>query len=619
MSDILQKLEKLSPEKRQLVLQKLKQQQGKKSNNKEKLTLIPRSREENIPLSFAQTRLWFVHQLEGASGAYTIERTLRLQGKLNLQALEQAFQALIQRHEPLRTQFKIKNNQPIQVIAANVTFQLPVINLQHLSNPEQEITHLLAKAVCEPFDLANGSVLRVKLWQVATDEYILLIAIHHIAADGWSMGILIRELAAYYQSHCMGATADLPPLPIQYADFVSWQRQWFTGEVLERQLSYWKQKLATIPLLHQLPSDRPRPATQSFSGGTELFQLDRELTEQLKQLSQRAGCTLFMTLLAGFAVLLSRYSGQDDIVIGSPIANRNRTEIEGLIGFFVNTLVLRFYLSKNPSFEEFLIQVRETTQEAYDHQDLPFEMLVEALQPERHLDRHPLVQIIFAFQNAPSASWDLPGVRVEKIETGLGLDSLSLDLEIHLSEVGGTIEGYCCYSRDLFDGETISRLMTHFRNLLKNIAKNPQQSVALIPFLTSDEQQQLLKDWNNNKKDYGCNQCIHQLVEEQAALNPEAIALVFENQSLTYRQLNEKANQLAHYLREMGIKTETLIGLSIERSLEMIIALLGILKAGAAYLPLDPEYPPERLHFMLEDSQAFLLLTQASLLEKITK
>ncbi|ACK73921.1 amino acid adenylation domain protein (plasmid) [Gloeothece citriformis PCC 7424] len=617
MSDLLKKLKNLSPEKRQLVLQKLKQQQDKKLNNKEKLTLIPRSTEESIPLSFAQTRLWFVHQLEGASSAYTIERTLRLQGKLNLKALEQAFQALIQRHEPLRTQFKVKNNQPFQAIAPNLTFQLPVINLQHLSNPEQEISHLLAKSVCKPFDIANDSVLRVKLWQVAKDEYILLIAIHHIAADGWSMGILIRELAAYYQSFCLGASADLPPLPIQYADFAYWQRQWFTGEVLERQLNYWKQKLAAIPLLHQLPSDRPRPATQSFSGGTERFQLERELTEQLKKLSQRSGCTLFMTLLGAFAVLLSRYSGQDDIVIGSPIANRNRNEIEGLIGFFVNTLVLRFDLSKNPSFEEFLRQVRETTQEAYDYQDLPFEMLVEALQPERNLDRHPLIQIVFALQNAPQTSWDLPGVNVEQIDTGLGLDSLSLDLEVHLSEVDGTIEGNICYSRDLFDGETIARLMTHFRNLLTAIAQNPQQSVAFIPFLTSQEQQQLLKERNNTQRDYGCNKCIHQLVEEQAALNPEAIALVFENQSLTYSQLNAKANQLAHYLRELGIKTETLIGLSAERSLDMIIALLGILKAGAAYLPLDPEYPSERLSLMLEDSQVFLVLTQASLLNKL--
>ncbi|MBW4428107.1 MAG: amino acid adenylation domain-containing protein [Nostoc desertorum CM1-VF14] len=578
-------------------------------------TISSVNRDTDILLSWAQERLWFVNKLGETNAAYTIDHTIRLQGKLNIQALEQAFQALIQRHEPLRTQFKVKNNQPIQAIAPHVNFQLSIVNLQNLSHPQQAVQHLLTKAVSEPFDLDNDSLFRVKLWQLAEDEYILLLAVHHIAADGWSMGILISELSAFYHSFSTGTTVNLEPLPIQYADFALWQRQWFTNEVLERQLNYWQQKLADIPLLHQLPGDRPRPAVQTFRGGTEVFQLDRELTEQLKQFSQQSGCTLFMTLLAGFAVLLSRYSGQNDIVIGSPIANRNRTEIEGLIGFFVNTLVLRFDLSENLSFKEFLAQVRTNTQDAYDHQDLPFEMLVEELQPERHLDRNPLVQIVFALQNAPRSPWDLPGMTVEQIDAGL--DSVRLDLEIHLSEVPDGLEGYCYYNRDLFDGETITRLMTHFRILLTGIAKNPQQSVALIPLLTPQEQQQLLKDWNDTQSDYAYDKCIHQLVEQQAQLTPDAVAVVFENQSLTYAQLNRRANQLAHYLRSIGVETETLIGLSVERSLEMIIALLGILKAGAAYIPLDPEYPDERLRFMISDSQVSLLLTQATLLKKL--
>jgi amino acid adenylation domain-containing protein len=573
-------------------------------------SIVPVNREDDIPLSWAQERLWFVNQLEGESGAYTIDLTMRLCGNLNIKALEKAFQAIIQRHEPLRTQFKLKDNQPIQAIASNVNFTLPVVQSQPL-----QVEQLLIEAASEPFDLANGSVLRVKLWQVKTDEYVLLLAIHHIAADGWSVGVLIDELSVYYRSFCTGTKADLPDLSIQYADFALWQRQWLTNEVLDRQLSYWKQQLTGIPLLHQLPTDRPRPAIQSFRGGTERLQLDSQLTQQLKKLSQESGSTLFMTLLAGFAVLLSRYSQQTDVVIGSPIANRNRTEIEGLIGFFVNTLVLRFDLSQDPTFEDFLAQVRQTTQDAYDHQDLPFEMLVEKLQIERHLDRNPLTQIVFALQNAPSSPWDLPGVNIEEIPSGL--DSVRVDLEVYLWDAPEGLGGFCSYNRDLFAAETIVRMMNHFKNLLAAIVENPQQPVALLPLLTPEENYQLLEGWNETKADYSYNKCIHQLIEEQAARTPDAVAVVFENQQLTYAELNSQANQLAHYLRYLGVETEVIVGLCVERSLDMIVALIGILKAGAAYLPLDPEYPQQRLQFMLEDSQVPLLLTQSSLIDKL--
>ncbi|MBE5228530.1 MAG: amino acid adenylation domain-containing protein [Microcystis aeruginosa PMC 728.11] len=578
-------------------------------------SIVPVNREDDIPLSWAQERLWFVNQLEGESGAYTIDLTMRLRGNLNIKALEKAFQAIIQRHEPLRTQFKLKDNQPIQAIDPNVTFTLPVVNLQNLSHSEQQVKNLLLAAASEPFDLEAGSVLRVKLWQLQTEEYVLLLAIHHIAADGWSIGVLVDELSVYYRSFCTGTKADLPDLSIQYADFAVWQRQWLTNEVLDRQLSYWKQQLTRIPLLHQLPTDRPRPAIQSFRGGTERLQLDSQLTQQLKKLSQESGSTLFMTLLAGFAVLLSRYSQQTDVVIGSPIANRNRTEIEGLIGFFVNTLVLRFDLSQDPTFEDFLAQVRQTTQDAYDHQDLPFEMLVEKLQIERHLDRNPLTQIVFALQNAPSSPWDLPGVNIEEIPSGL--DSVRVDLEVYLWDAPEGLGGFCSYNRDLFDAETIVRMMTHLKTLLAAIVENPRQSVASLPLLNPEEEYQLLEGWNETKADYSYNKCIHQLIEEQAARTPEAVAVVFENQQLTYAELNSQANQLADYLRSLGVETEVIVGLCVERSLDMIVALIGILKAGAAYLPLDPEYPQERLQFMLEDSQVPLLLTQSSLIDKL--
>jgi amino acid adenylation domain-containing protein len=381
---------------------------------------------------------------------------------------------------------------------------------------------------------------------------------------------------------------------------------------LAAQLEYWKQQLADAPPLLELPTDRPRPAIQTFQGKTERFELDRKLTQELKALSQQSGCTLFMTLLAAFGVVLSRYSGQTDIVIGSAIANRNRREIEGLIGFFVNTLALRLDLSEKPSFATFLKQVQTVTQDAYEHQDLPFEMLVEELQLERKLDRNPLVQVGFILQNAANEAWKLPGLTIE--EMSWELDSARLDLEVHLSEVNDGLTGLCCYNIDLFDGSMIARLLEHFQNLLRAIIVNPQESVSLLPLLSKQEQKQLLVDWNQTQADYPKDTCIHQLFEAQVERTPDAIAVVFEEQSLTYTELNHRANQLAYYLRTLGVGAEVLVGISLERSLEMIIGLLAILKAGGAYLPLAPDYPIERLQFMLEDSQVSFLITQRSLL-----
>ncbi|MFB2896156.1 amino acid adenylation domain-containing protein, partial [Aerosakkonemataceae cyanobacterium BLCC-F50] len=577
--------------------------------------IVPVSRNGDIPLSWAQERLWFVNQLEGESAAYTIDFTIRLVGNLNIKALEQAFVEIVQRHEPLRTRFVIKDSKPIQAIAPTTTLTLPVVDLQNLPEPWKQVETQATEEACKPFDLANGPVLRVKLWQVAQDDYVLVFAIHHIAADGWSMGVLIGELSAYYRAIVTGSPVELSPLPIQYADFAVWQRKWLTDRVLERQLNYWKQQLTGAPPLLELPTDRPRPAIQTFRGGTEKLQLDIKLTQELKKLSQKSGTTLFMTLLAGFVVLASRYSGQTDIVIGSPIANRNRTEIEGLIGFFVNTLALRFDLSQEPTFETFLAQVKQTTQDAYENQDLPFEMLVEELQVERHLDRNPLTQVVFALQNAPSSDWDLPGLKVEGMPSGL--DSVRMDLEVYLWDVPEGLRGFCSYNKDLFDGTTIARMMQHFQTLLTAIVENPQAKVALLPILTSQERYQLLEEWNNTQVEYSQDKCIHQLFEEQVKRTPNAIAVVFENEQLTYSQLNNRANQLAHYLRDLGVGADVLVGLCVERSLLMPIGLLAILKAGGAYVPLDPEYPQERLSFMLEDSQVSLLLTQQQVIDKL--
>ncbi|MEQ8464529.1 non-ribosomal peptide synthase/polyketide synthase [Coleofasciculus sp. E1-EBD-02] len=588
--------------------------------------IVPVSRNNDIPLSWAQERLWFVHHLEGDSGAYTIDITVRLKGNLNIKALEKAFGKIVQRHEPLRTRFEMKDNKPIQVIDKDITLTLPVVDLRNQPDPWKQLKALTKEAASLPFDLANDSVLRVKLWQMSRDDYVLLFAIHHIAADGWSLGVLVEELSAYYQSFVTGHPVELPELAIQYADFAVWQRQWFTDQVLERQLNYWKNQLNDAPPLLEFPTDRPRPAVQTFRGGTEHFQFSPELTQRLKKLSQESGTTLFMTLLAGFAVLASRYSSQTDLVIGSPIANRNRQEIEGLIGFFVNTLALRFDLSQQPTFEDFLAQVRDVTQNAYDHQDLPFEMLVEELKIERHLDRHPLTQVVFALQNAPSSPFDLPGVTVEGMSSGL--DSVRVDLEVYLWDEPEGLEGFCSYNRDLFDGETIGRLMQHFQTLLMAIVENQKQPVTLLPLLTPQERHQLLVEWNHTVSSrhgvetrHGAslqvNQCIHQLFEQQVKRTPDAVAVVFGEEELTYQQLNSRANQLAHYLQSLGVGADVLVGLCVERSPKMLIGLLGILKAGGAYVPLDPDYPPERISFMLSDSQVSRLVTQQHLLSQL--
>ncbi|MBN3960152.1 non-ribosomal peptide synthetase [Nostoc sp. NMS8] len=570
-----------------------------------------------LPLSFSQERIWFLHQLEGESGAYTIAFAVGLEGNLNIKALEQALGEIVQRHEVLRTRFEIKNDKPVQVIDPNTTITLPVVDLQNMADNWKQVEQLVIKEAYKPFDLACDSVLRVKMWRVSQDDYVLLFIIHHIAADGWSKGILIRELSAYYQTITTGSSVALPKLPVQYADFAIWQRKWLTNQVLEQQLSYWKQHLTKAPPVLELPTDRRRPAIQTFRGGIKRFQVDVRLRQQLKQLGQDSGSTLFMTLLAGFVVLLSRYSGQTDLVVGSPIANRNRQEIEGLIGFFVNTLALRFNLSQEQSFKALLEQVQQVTQNAYENQDLPFEMLIEELHLERNLDRNPLIQVMFALQNAPTNAWDLPGLKVE--EMSWGLDAVRFDLEVHFWEVPQGLEGICYYSSDLFDAATIARMMKHFQNLLAAIVTNSEQPVSQLPLLTAQERQQLLVEWNATQTDYPADQCIHHLFADQVEQFSGAVAVVFGQQKLTYQELNAQTNQLAHYLQKLGVKPGVLVGICVERSVSMVVGLLAILKAGAAYVPLDTEYPEERLAFIIEDTQISVLLTTHKLADVVPK
>ncbi|GAX45183.1 McnC protein [Tolypothrix sp. NIES-4075] len=593
--------------------------------------LVPILREGNLPLSFAQQRLWFLDQLTPNNPFYNVPAALHLKGSLNSIALEQTFNEIVQRHEALRTNFVMVQGQPVQIINPTLKISLPIIDLRQLPQAEREIQarQLTTQEAQRPFNLSTDSLLRVTLLQLDETEHILLLNMHHIVSDGWSIGVLIGEIAALYTAFSSGQPSFLPKLAIQYADFAQWQHEWLQGDVLETQLAYWQKQLNGISMLN-LPTDR-RPAVQTYQGARQLLQLPKSLSEALETLSQQEGVTLFMTLLAAFKILLYRYTQQEDIAVGSAIANRNRSEIEQLIGFFVNSLVLRTDLSGNPTFRELLSRVKEVALGAYAHQDLPFEKLVEELHPERNLNQNPLFQVVFALQNAPMSALELPGLILSPLE--FDTTTTRFDLEFHLWEREANnqlwvdsskgISGFVIYRTDLFDEATITRMLEHFQILLEGIVANPEQRIANLPLLSQLEQHQLLSEWNNTQVDYPQDKCIHQLFETIAEQTPDAIALVFEDvetrhvASLTYKELNLRSNQLAHYLKKLGVQAEVLVGLCVERSFDMIIGMLGILKAGGAYVPLDPTYPPERLNLMFEDAQVPILLTHEQWIQQL--
>lgn len=527
--------------------------------------------------------------------------------------MEQAYQELVQRHEILRTTFPLVKGVPVQVIAPHTETAIAVVDLCGLESTEQttEVQRQVKSHSEQPFNLATGPLLSLVLLKLAQDSQVLVVTMHHIISDDWSMSLLIQELSTLYQGFASKQPSGLPELSIQYADFALWQRQWLQGEILKQQLGYWTQQLAGIPTLLNLPTDRPRPPVQTFRGSTQRFKLNQDLTQQLKHLSQQSGTTLFMTLLAAFALLLSRYSRQDDIVIGSPIANRNRQEIEPLIGLFINTLVLRVDLENNPTFFELLERVQQMTLDAYAHQDLPFEQLVEALQPQRSLSHHPLFQVMFVLHNAPTPTLELPELTLTPLERERTV--AKFDLTLSMSETDTGLIGTWEYNSDLFEADTIARMVGHFQTLLSAIVSHPQQTVGQFPLLSEAERHQLLVEWNQTQAEYPQDKCIHHLFEEQVERTPDAVAVVCEGQDLTYRELNSRANKLAHYLQYLGVKPETFVGIYVERSLEMVVGLLGILKAGAAYVPLDPAYPQERVDYILSDSEANFMITSSPL------
>ena len=612
MTDLAQTIALLSPEKR-LLLDRLLHRQG---IDVARAVILPRARPaQGCPLSFAQQRLWFLHQLDRESAAYNIPFAVQMEGPLHVAALAVSLGEIVRRHEVLRTTFlPVEGGEPAQVIGPAGPFSLAVVDLCGLSRLQRlpEARRLARSEAARPFDLARGPLLRGSLVALQEQEHLLLLTVHHIVSDGWSTGILVRELGALYRASSQGHPSPLPELPIQYADFALWQRRRLSGELLEAELAYWRERLRGLPMESVLPADRPRPAVRSSRGATCPLLLPEEISAGLQALCRSTGTTLFMILLAVFKVLLARYSGQPDLCIGMPVAGRTHRQLEDLIGFFANTLVLRSDPGRESSFMDFLNRVQEVTLAAYAHQELPFEKLVEDLQPQRDLSRTPLFQVMFVLQNTPMEPLEVSGLGLRPFPTEGG-GSL-FDLSLKMSEAGRVLSGVAEYNRDLFDAATARRLLGHFESLLGHVVTNPHQRLSALPLLTDPERHQLLMEWNDTARHCRAEMCLHHSIEAQMEKAPETVAVVFEGQSLTYAELNTRANRLARRLRALGVGPEMPVGLCVERSLDTIVGLLGILKASGAYVPLDPAYPPDRLHDTLEDalrgSRAPVLVTQ---------
>ena len=607
MSDLVTRIANLSPEKRALFERTRKE---KESAGLKETRITARGNTCDLLLSFAQQRMWFLDQLERESSFYNITSFFRITGSLDVSILSQSLNAIVSRHEILRTTFESKEGEPFQVIKPFVEIALSVIDISKFdeNNRESEVRRLANEELQKPFSLSVGPLIRCTLLCLDNNDHIMSLTMHHIISDGWSMGIFKMELNAFYNDFVAGRKPFLDVLPIQYADFAQWQRQWLKSEVLEKQLSYWRKQLEGAPLLLELPIDQPRPAIQSYAGSKESIILPCKLIESIKILSCSQGSTPFMTMLTAFNILLYKYTGVDDLLVGTPIANRTRVEIENLIGFFVNTLVLRSDLSGDPSFCKLLHRVREVALEAYDHQDLPFEKLVEAVQPERNLSYSPLFQVLFAYQNVPAVSLKMSDLTLTTVEFDSKISKFDLSLFINETDEG--LEALMEYNTDLFSSVTIKRMLSCFETLLGNIIIDPHSRISNLQIQSKGECDQMLQAWNNTKTDYPHDKCIHQLFELQAEKSPDSIALVYKNTQLTYKELNNRANQLACFLGECGVKPNVLVGICLERSIDMMIGILGILKAGGVYVPLDPTSPNERLAFMLQDAKVSVLLTE---------
>ncbi|MBW3655320.1 MAG: amino acid adenylation domain-containing protein, partial [Gemmatimonadetes bacterium] len=580
--------------------------------------LVPVARDGALPLSFAQQRLWFLHQLDPASPAYLIPAALRLRGALDVAALERALAEVVRRHEALRTTFHVEGGQPVQVIAAPAPLDLPVTDLRALPRAEREDAgrRVAADEAARPFDLERERPLHARLVRLDDDEWQLSFTMHHIASDGWSTGVLVREVSALYGAFSAGLPSPLRELPIQYADFAAWQRAWLGGGVLDVQLDWWRGVLAGAPPLLELPTDRPRPLVQGDAGGECPFHLPRAAAAALRELARKEGATPFMVLLAAWQALLARYAGTEDVSVGTPIAGRTRLETEGLIGFFVNTLVLRTDTSGDPSLRALLGRVRETTLGAYQHQDIPFEKLVEELQPERSLGHTPFFQAMLILQNHERGALRLGAVEAELLPAKQAAARFDLTLAL-AAEEDGALAGTLSYRAELFDAATAERMLEHFAALLAGAVAGPDRRLSHVPLLGDAERERVLRDWNATDRDYPADVLVHHLFAAQAARTPDATALVFRGEAMTYGALEAGANRLANHLRRLGAGPESRVGVCMKRAPEMVVALLGVLKAGGAYVPLDPAYPRERLGLMVRDAGIRLVLTTAALADRL--
>ncbi|HEX2271488.1 MAG TPA: amino acid adenylation domain-containing protein, partial [Pyrinomonadaceae bacterium] len=581
--------------------------------------LAPVSRDESLPLSFSQQRLWFLDQLEPMSNAYNIPSVVRLRGLFIPEVFKRAVEEVMRRHESLRTRFLSDEGRAWQQIDEAAELSVPIIDLRSYPEAEQdqEVRRLATLEVQKPFDLTHGPLLRLTVLQLAENEHVLLLTMHHIVSDGWSMTVLMRELIVLYDAFSRGESSPLPELPIQYADYAVWQREWLQGEVLEQQMKYWREQLQGAPPVLELPTDHPRPAVQSLRGRMLQRRMSGELLQQLEALSRREGLTMYMSVLAAFVVVLSRYSGQREIVVGTPIAGRTRRDIEGLIGFFVNTLVLRMRVDEQQSVRQLLERVRETCLGGYTHQDVAFEQLVEELQPERDLSHQPVFQVMFALEGGgDEQGWKIGDLQVELEEVESGVAKFDLTLRVKQGHAGWELAME--YKQDLYEEATIACMLEHVERVLEGMAGDVRQPVSELSLLSTAEREHLLGQWNETDRAYADDVCVQQLFEARAAARPEAVALICDGDQVSYGELNRRSNQLARYLRALGVGPEVVVGLCVERSVEMVVGLLGILKAGGAYLPLDPEYPQERLSFMLDDAGVFVVITQERLVDKVT-
>ncbi|MET0645255.1 MAG: amino acid adenylation domain-containing protein, partial [Pyrinomonadaceae bacterium] len=576
----------------------------------EQSAIEPTPRDEELPLSFAQQRMWFLEQFAAGTTTFHIPLGVRLSGPLNVAALEQSFGEVIRRHEALRTSFPVIDGEPLQIIHPAPRYSIPVIDLGSLEPEAQEVaTTRLTEAIFErPFDLETGPLARLVLFRYAEQDHALACTLHHIVSDGWSKGVLVKEISALYESFRGGAPSPLAELAVQYADFAAWQRQRLSGEALERELEYWRKNLAGAPPVLNVPTDRPRPPVQTYRGAAEPFLIERDLSDALKELSRRQGVTLFMTLLAGFQTLLQRYAAEDDFVVGTSVANRVSAQVEGLIGCFVNMLALRADCSGDPTFEEMVGRVRELTLQAYTRQSLPFEKLVEELQPQRNLSYPPLFQVVFSLQNAPMTDLALAGLRLSfprQVEVTTSKYDLLLDMWEGTDGLAGALE----YNPDLFDRDTAARMVGHLRNLLAAAAARPAARLSELPLADEDERRRSEEGSCGPRSPYPADKCLQELFEEQAQAEPGATAVVCRGELLTYSELSRRSARLARLLRSEGVRRGDLVGVCMKHSLEEVVALLGVLKAGAGYVPLDPSHPPQRHAYVVKDAGLSLVLT----------